>query len=81
MVFGTRKPPGVNGSNGILASGMPVIASAPCGVPWYATAREITLCLPGLPISFQYCLASFQAVSTASPPPVVKNTLFRSAGA
>ena len=43
-------------------------------------ARLITLCLAGLPISLQYCLASFHAVSTASPPPVVKNTRFRSPG-
>lgn len=50
-------------------------------VPWYAIDREITLVLSGLPLSFQYCLASFQALSTASPPPVVKKTRFRSPGA
>ena len=55
--------------------------SAPWGVPWYAMAREMTLYLVGLPISLKYCLASFQAVSTASPPPVEKKTLFRSPGA
>ena len=38
------------------------------------------MCLPGLPVSLKYCLASFQAVSTASPPPVVKNTRLRSPG-
>ena len=43
--------------------------------------RLITLVLAGLPISLKYCLASFQAVSTASLPPVVKNTLFSSPGA
>src|SRR3954451_23018100 len=43
--------------------------------------REMTLCFKGLPTSFQYCLASFQAVSTASPPPVVKKTRLRSPGA
>jgi hypothetical protein len=37
--------------------------------------------LVGLPVSLKYCLASFQAVSTASPPPVVKNTRFSSPGA
>ena len=41
----------------------------------------MTLCFIGLPTSFQYCLASFQAVSTASPPPVVKKTRLRSPGA
>jgi hypothetical protein len=41
----------------------------------------MTLCLPGLPVSLKYCLASFQADSTASPPPVVKNTRLRSPGA
>ncbi len=40
----------------------------------------MTLCFMGLPTSLKYCLASFQAVSTASPPPVVKKTLFRSPG-
>ena len=44
-------------------------------------AREMTLVLYGLPISLKYCLATFQAVSTDSPPPVEKNTLFRSPGA
>jgi hypothetical protein len=44
-------------------------------------AREMTLVLVGLPVSLKYCLASFQAVSTASPPPVVKNTRLRSPGA
>ena len=57
------------------------MASAPCGVPWYAIDREITLYLPGLPVSLKYCLASFHALSTASPPPVVKKTRFRSPGA
>ncbi|CKN29460.1 Uncharacterised protein [Mycobacterium tuberculosis] len=41
----------------------------------------MTLCLPGLPVSLKYCLATFQAVSTASVPPLVKNTRFRSPGA
>ena len=40
----------------------------------------MTLCFVGLPVSLKYCLASFQAVSTASPPPVVKKTRFRSPG-
>ena len=35
----------------------------------------------GCPVSLKYCLASFQAVSTASPPPVVKKIRFRSPGA
>jgi hypothetical protein len=34
LVFGTRKPPGVTGSNISFIAGMPVMASAPCGVPW-----------------------------------------------
>jgi hypothetical protein len=34
-----------------------------------------------LPVILKYCLASFHAVSTASPPPVVKKTRFRSPGA
>jgi hypothetical protein len=44
-------------------------------------ARLITLCLVGLPVILKYCFASFQAVSTASPPPVVKKTRLRSPGA
>ena len=44
-------------------------------------AREITLYLLGLPVSLKYCLATFHAVSTDSPPPEEKNTLFRSPGA
>ena len=43
--------------------------------------RLITLYLLGLPISLKYCLATFHAVSTDSPPPEEKNTLFRSPGA
>ena len=35
----------------------------------------------GLPTSLKYCLASFQADSTASEPPEVKNTRLRSPGA
>ena len=34
-------------------TGRPVIARAPCVVPWYAIAREMTLCLVGFPCSFQ----------------------------
>ena len=41
----------------------------------------MTLVLSGLPISLKYCLATFHAVSTDSPPPEEKNTLFRSPGA
>src|SRR3954454_12459962 len=81
FVFGTRKVLGTRGSNGAFNSGRPVIESAPCVVPWYAIARLITLCLPGLPVSLKYCLASFHADSTASPPPLVKNTRLRSPGA
>ncbi|CPA59559.1 Uncharacterised protein [Mycobacterium tuberculosis] len=33
-MLGTRKPPGVSGSNGALNNGRPVIASAPWVVPW-----------------------------------------------
>ena len=35
----------------------------------------------GLPVILKYCFAIFQALSTASPPPVVKNTLLRFLGA
>jgi hypothetical protein len=34
FVFGTRNPPGVSGSKFCFIAGSPVIASAPCGVPW-----------------------------------------------
>ena len=44
-------------------------------------ARLITLYLFGFPVSLKNCLASFQAVSTDSPPPEEKKTLFRSPGA
>ena len=44
-------------------------------------SRLITLYRPGWPVSLKYCLASFHADSTASEPPVVKNTRFRSPGA
>ena len=81
LVFGTRNALGTSGSNGAFISGSPVSDRAPCGVPWYAMARLITLCLLGLPVSLKYCLASFHALSTASPPPVVKNTRLRSPGA
>ena len=46
-----------------------------------AIEREITLYLPGLPVSLKKFFASFHADSTASPPPVVKNTRLRSPGA
>src|SRR3712207_7024719 len=47
----------------------------------YTTLFESTLCFCGLPISLKYYFAAFQADSTASPPPVVKKTRFRSPGA
>ena len=43
--------------------------------------RLSTLYRPGWPMVLKYCLASFQADSTASEPLVVKNTRFRSPGA
>jgi hypothetical protein len=46
---GHPKPPGASGSKSFFMFGSPVMARAPCGVPWYATARLITLCLSGLP--------------------------------
>ncbi|GAB3850499.1 hypothetical protein GCM10029963_36810 [Micromonospora andamanensis] len=60
--------------------GSPVIDSAPMEVPWYAMYRLTTLCFVGLPTRLKYARASFQAVSTASEPPVVKKTRFRSPG-
>ena len=71
--------PGVSGSNGVLSAGTPVMASAP---RWCRGRRRACdhLVLPGLPASLKYCLASFHADSTASAPPVVKNTRFRSPG-
>ena len=57
------------------------MASAPMDVPWYAMSRLSTLYRPGSPVSLKYCLAIFQADSTASEPLVVKNTRFRSPGA
>ena len=80
-MLATLIAPGTSGSNGARTSGMPVIDSAPIVVPWYATERLITLCRIGSPTSLKYCRASFQAVSTASPPVVVKKTRFRSPGA
>ena len=44
-------------------------------------SRLSTLYRSGWPVSLKYCLASFQADSTASEPLVVKNTRFKSPGA
>ena len=44
-------------------------------------ARLRTLYRDGWPMALKYCLASFQADSTASDPLLVKNTRFRSPGA
>ena len=44
-------------------------------------SRLSTLYRPGWPIVLKYCLASFQADSTASEPLVVKKARFRSPGA
>ena len=55
--------------------------SAPIVVPWYAMLRLMTLVLAGRPVSLKYCRAIFHALSTASPPPVVKKTRSRSPGA
>ena len=60
---------------------MPVAASAPSVVPWYAVSRAISLVLFGLPLSFQYWRTTLIADSTDSPPPLVKNTRLRSPGA
>jgi hypothetical protein len=43
FVFGTWQPPGVSGSNGVRRPGMPVAASAPSVVPWYAISRAMNL--------------------------------------
>ena len=59
----------------------PVIERAPRVVPWYAVCRAMTLWRSGWPTVRKYWRASFHADSTASPPPVVKNTRFRSPGA
>ena len=59
---------------------IPVADSAPSEVPWYAISREITFVLFGLPVTLKYWRASFSADSTASLPPLVKNTRFRSPG-
>ena len=78
----TCKAPGVSGSNGARNAGMPVMASAPSVVPWYAVLRAITLWRPALADRrWKYWRASFHADSTASEPPVVKNTRLRSPGA
>jgi hypothetical protein len=43
--------------------------------------RAMNFVLFGLPVSLWYWRASLIADSTASPPPLVKNTRFRSPGA
>ena len=55
--------------------------SAPSVVPWYAVCRLMTFTRSGWPMATKYWRASFHADSTASPPPVVKNTRLRSPGA
>ena len=50
-------------------------------VPWYAVRRAITLWRWPWPMARKYWRASFHADSTASDPPVVKNTRLRSPGA
>ncbi len=80
-MLATWTVPGTRGSNAVLIAGRPVIDSAPIVVPWYASVRAITFVRAGWPIARKYARASFHADSTASDPPVVKNTRFRSAGA
>ena len=53
-MFGTLKWPVMSGSNMIFAAGMPVMDSAPCVVPWYATALLMTLWREGWPVSLKY---------------------------
>ena len=81
LVFGTWCAPGTSGSNGVRSGVIPVIESAPKVVPWYAVSREMILVLVGLPVSLWYWRDNFQADSTASEPPEVKNTRLRSPGA
>ena len=76
-----RPRPGVSGSNGVRSAGTPVMARAPRVVPWYAVRRAITLWRWPWPMARKYWRASFHADSTASDPPVVKNTRLRSPGA
>ena len=54
---------------------------APIVAPWYAVCRLMTFTRSGCPMATKYCRASFHADSTASAPPVVKNTRLRSPGA
>ena len=63
-----------SGSNGSRMAGIPVMLKAPRVVPWYAYRRLITLRRCGWPMLMKYWIANFHADSTASPPPVVKNT-------
>ena len=81
LVLVTWTAPGTNGSNGVLIAASPVIDSAPMVVPWYASVRAMTFVRPGCPMVRKYARANFHADSTASEPPVVKNTRFRSPGA
>ena len=59
----------------------PVMFRAPSVVPWYEVDRLMTFTRSGWPRMTKYWRASFHADSTASPPPVVKNTRLRSPGA
>src|SRR5262249_62256392 len=78
FVLGTWCAPGASGSNGVRRLVIPVADSAPRLVPWEAMSRAISLGLLGLPVSLWYWRASLYAGSTASEPPLVKDTRVRS---
>ena len=81
FVFGTWRPLGTSGSKVERSAVMPVAVSAPNVVPWYAVSRAISLVRFGWPVSLWYWRTSLNADSTASEPPDVKKTRFRSPGA
>ena len=71
----------MSGSKGSRSEVMPVAESAPSVVPWYAVSRAMIFVLSGLPLSLWNWRDNLMADSTASLPPLVKNTRLRSPGA
>ena len=80
-MFGTWQPPGVSGSNGVAQVGDARCRRARPG--WCrgrrSRARSASSCSP-CRASLWYWRTSLSADSTASLPPLVKNTRFRSPG-
>ena len=78
-MFATWETSGTSGSNGARIAEMPLIASAPIVVPWYATRRAIALYRLGAgarPATIASCIVSASCAPARAPGVTMPPTAF-----